>query len=63
VLGAAGLLSLAGGASATTGGAPVADLPTQRTAPTHEIILGEEELSDCSMAALNCPAAIARLKI
>ena len=50
VLGAAGLLSLAGGASAATSGAPVADLPTQKTAPTHEIILGEEELSDVSLS-------------
>ena len=50
VLGAAGLLSLAGGASAATGGAPLADLPTQKTAPTHEIILGEEELSDVSLS-------------
>ena len=33
VLGAAGLLSLAGGASAATSGAPVADLPTQKIAP------------------------------
>src|SRR5215831_20391079 len=48
VLGAAGLLSLAGGASAAT--APVADLPTQKTAPNHEIILGEEELSDVSLS-------------
>jgi len=50
VLGAAGLLSLATGASAATGGAPLADLPTQKTAPTHEIILGEEELSDVSLS-------------
>jgi hypothetical protein len=50
VLGAAGLLSLAGGASAATSGAPVADLPTQKTAPNHEIIVGEEELSDVSLA-------------
>jgi len=50
VLGAAGLLSLAGGASAATSGAPVADLPTQKTAPNHEIILGEEELSDVSLS-------------
>jgi hypothetical protein len=50
VLGAAGLLSLAGGASAATGGSPLADLPTQKTAPTHEIILGEEELSDVSLS-------------
>jgi hypothetical protein len=48
VLGAAGLLSLAGGASAAT--APVADLPSQKTAPNHEIILGEEELSDVSLS-------------
>jgi hypothetical protein len=50
VLGAAGLLSLAGGAFAATSGAPVADLPTQKTAPNHEIILGEEELSDVSLS-------------
>ncbi len=48
LLGAAGLLSLAGSASAAT--APVADLPTQKTAPNHEIILGEEELSDVSLS-------------
>jgi hypothetical protein len=50
LLGAAGLLSLAGGASAATSGVPMADLPTQKTAPTHEIILGEEELSDVSLS-------------
>ena len=50
VLGAAGLLSLAGGASAATGAAPVADLPPQTTTPNHEIILGEEELSDVSLS-------------
>src|SRR5215470_12025309 len=50
VLGAAGLLSLAGGALAATSGAPEADLPTQKTAPNHEIILGEEELSDVSLS-------------
>ncbi len=50
VLGAAGLLSLAGGASAATGAAPVADLPTQKIVPTHEIFLGEEELSDVSLS-------------
>jgi len=48
LLGAAGLLSLAGSASAAT--APVADLPTQKTAPDHEIILGEEEFSDVSLS-------------
>ena len=50
VLGAVGLLSLAGSASAATNGAPVADLPTQKTAPNHQIILGEEELSDVSLS-------------
>jgi hypothetical protein len=50
VLGAAGLLSLAGGAAAATNASPVADLPTQKTAPSHEIILGEEELSDVSLS-------------
>jgi len=49
VLGAAGLLSMAGGASAATG-TPAADLPLQKTAPTHEITLGEEELSDVSLS-------------
>jgi hypothetical protein len=48
VLGAAGLLSLGGGAFAAT--TPVVDLPTQKTAPDHEIILGEEELSDVSLS-------------
>ena len=43
VLGAAGLLSLVGGAFATT--APVADLPSQKTAPDHEIILGNHRTS------------------
>jgi len=50
VLGAAGLLSLAGGASAATGGATLADLPTQSIAPTLELVLGEEELSDVSLS-------------
>ena len=50
VLGAVGLLSLAGSASAAANGAPVADLPTQKTAPNHQIILGEEELSDVSLS-------------
>jgi hypothetical protein len=49
ILGAAGLtFSLAGGASAAT--MPAADVPTQATAPTHEITLGEEELSDVSLS-------------
>jgi hypothetical protein len=51
VLSAAGLsLSLVGGASATTSG-PAADMPTvKNTAQGHEIILGEEEISDVSLA-------------
>src|SRR6202167_4391392 len=52
VLGVAGLFSLAGGvgvASASTG-APAADGPLQKVTPSHEIILGEEELSDVSLA-------------
>jgi hypothetical protein len=51
-MGAAGLFSLAGGvgvAAAATGG-PAADLPLQKVTPSHEIILGEEELSDVSLA-------------
>ena len=48
VLGAAGLLSLAGGASAAT--VPAANLPLQGIAPGHEIILGDEEISDVSLA-------------
>jgi len=47
VLGAAGLLSLAGGAYAAT--EPAADLPLQGIASGHEIILGEEEISDVSL--------------
>jgi hypothetical protein len=51
MLGAAGLsLSLVGGASATTNG-PVADMPTTKnTTQGHEITLGEEEISDVSLA-------------
>ena len=47
VLGAAGLLSLAGGAYAATG--PAADLPLQGIASGHEITLHEEEISDVSL--------------
>jgi hypothetical protein len=50
VLGAAGLsLSLAGGASASTGGM-AADIPPQNPSPNHEIFLGEEEISDVSLS-------------
>ena len=50
VLGAAGLsLSLASGASAVPGG-PAADMPTANTGEIHEITLGEEEISDVSLA-------------
>jgi hypothetical protein len=50
VLGAAGLsLSLVGSATATTGG-PATDNQTPRNIlPNHEIILGEEEISDVSL--------------
>jgi hypothetical protein len=49
VLGAAGLsLSLASGASASTGGA--ADVTPQNTSPSHQIFLGEEEISDVSLS-------------
>jgi len=49
VLGAAGLsLSLAGGASAATGGA-TDDIQTKNTAADHQIILGDEEMSDVSL--------------
>jgi hypothetical protein len=50
VLGAAGLsLSLVGGASATTGGA-TADIAAHTGLLNHEITLGEEEISDVSLA-------------
>ena len=50
LLGVAGLsLSLASGASATTGG-PAADPLTRNTGVSHEIYLGEEEISDISLA-------------
>jgi hypothetical protein len=48
VLGAAGIsFAIAGGASAT---APTADVPSQGTAPHPFITLGEEEISDVSLA-------------
>ena len=46
-LGVAGLLSLAGGASAANVG-PAADIPTAKTSPV--IALSEEEISDISLA-------------
>jgi hypothetical protein len=50
MLGAAGLsLALAGGASATTG-EPGKNTPTRNTVPDHEMILGDEEISDVSLA-------------
>ena len=50
LLGAAGLsLSLASGAPAATAG-PVADMPTSNTEVGHEITLGEEEISDVTLA-------------
>jgi hypothetical protein len=48
VVGAVGVsLSLAGGASAAV--APATDTSLRATAPTHEIILNEEEISDVSL--------------
>jgi hypothetical protein len=50
VLGVAGMsLSLAGGASAATSG-PATDTQSRDTGPSHEIFLGEEEISDVSLA-------------
>jgi hypothetical protein len=50
VLGIAGMsLSMAGGASASTTGS-VADAPLQNTLSPQVIILGEEEISDVSLA-------------
>ncbi len=50
LLGAAGVsLSLASGASADIG-VPAADMPTRNTGVHHEITLGEEEISDVSLA-------------
>jgi len=46
VLGAAGLLSLATGASA----APAANMPARSADVSHEFILAEEEISDVSLA-------------
>jgi hypothetical protein len=49
-LGAAGLsLSLAGGVSAATG-PQAADAPTRNTKVSHEIMLGEEEITHVSLA-------------
>jgi hypothetical protein len=42
-------LSMAGGASASTTGS-VADVPSQNTLPPQVITLGEEEISDVSLA-------------
>src|SRR5215470_15351537 len=50
VLGVAGLsLSLASGASASTGG-PAADVAPQATSPNHELFLVDEEISDVSLS-------------
>lgn len=50
VLGAAGLSLLAGGASATTGGAEAQAVTPPNISPHHEVLLGEEEVSDVSLA-------------
>ena len=50
MLGAAGLsLSLASAATAAIGG-PAADTPTPNSGKSHEVTLGEEEISDVSLA-------------
>ena len=49
VLGAAGLLSLAGGVSTQAAG-PAADIPARHIEPSHELTLSEEEVSDVSLA-------------
>jgi hypothetical protein len=50
LLGTAGLtLALAGGISAATA-APVTDTSTRNAVTSHEITLGEEEISDVSLA-------------
>jgi hypothetical protein len=50
VAGLAGLsLSLVSGATTAIGG-PAANIPMQATVPSHEITLGEEEISDVSLA-------------
>jgi len=46
VLGAAGLLALASGASAEA----LVDAPTPNTGMSHQVVLGEEEISDVSLA-------------
>ena len=45
-------LSLAGGASASTGG-PAADITPQNISPNHEIFLGEEEITDVSLSTFH----------
>ena len=49
VLGAAGLLWLAGGGAATQA-APAADIPARHVEPSDEFTLSEEEVSDVSLA-------------
>jgi len=49
VLGAVGMLSLAGGASAATTG-PVIDTTSRDAAPSHAIAISEEEIADVSLA-------------
>jgi hypothetical protein len=48
VLGAAGLLSLASGASAHA--APAANMPLPAIEPSHQMLLGDEEVADVSLA-------------
>jgi hypothetical protein len=48
VLGAAGLLSLAGVSAQAAG--PAADIPARHIDPSHQLMLSEEEVSDVSLA-------------
>jgi hypothetical protein len=50
VLGAAGALSLAGGAAYAATSAPTADLPSKSTVSPHQMVLGEEEVADVSLS-------------
>jgi hypothetical protein len=50
VLGAAGLLSLAGGGASTQAAGPAADIAARHIEPSHELTLSEEEVSDVSLA-------------
>jgi len=50
VLGAAGALSLAGGAAYAAQTPPAADLPSKTGVSPHQMVLGEEEIADVSLS-------------